>query len=476
MFKNKKGFTLIELVVIIAVLAIIVTIGMPRLLGQTKEANLTKLKHDARIVQDASDRYYVDHNDWPYLLDENGNKIIIDDPERVEIIYKVQDFDESNLGTDPNQNIVLYEIDFDKLKPYIRRLDSNPLYFVAARGNPDFGVTVLDPRADYTKERISKGYVGEPPVEFVGLDPEVASPDNPAEFDIYDGYTISWDGDLDNKALNIVIYAGYGYYQGTRVEVYFQDDAGNDLEVLDLGSGMRDYLVVYSHLYGKTYHFKVAIPEGARQVTFKKIYSMPAYLRGFYLEEVTKNPSKVTDVSSTSTDHSITLILDHVSEDFERAAIFKDGKFIGFSNGKTFIDKPLYSASTHEYEIQAIDKYGNLSHEKVKYTASTLTPDVIFRGLTPAAFDRDPSTISTIEGIVTWEGDLSGKKVRINLKGGSYTPTAHLYIRDKDNNILKTITVNRSDRKADIVIPPEATNMYFYPRNGGGVKDIYILD
>lgn len=50
MFKSKKGFTLIELIVVVSILAIIVTIGVPRYLGYTKEANLTKLKHDAKMI------------------------------------------------------------------------------------------------------------------------------------------------------------------------------------------------------------------------------------------------------------------------------------------------------------------------------------------------------------------------------------------------------------------------------------------
>ena len=152
---RNKGFTLIELIVVIAVLAILVTIGVPRYLGHTKEASFTKLKHDARIIQDASDRYYIDNNDWPYLLDENGNKLIVSNPKELTIIYKVEEYNESDLGTDPENDIVLYEIDFDKLKPYIRKLNSDIAYFVAAQGNPEFGITALDPKSESNKDRIN---------------------------------------------------------------------------------------------------------------------------------------------------------------------------------------------------------------------------------------------------------------------------------------------------------------------------------
>ena len=58
---GKKGFTLIELIVIVAVVSIIVLLATADFLGQTAQASLTKLKHDARIVQDASDKYFLDY-------------------------------------------------------------------------------------------------------------------------------------------------------------------------------------------------------------------------------------------------------------------------------------------------------------------------------------------------------------------------------------------------------------------------------
>jgi prepilin-type N-terminal cleavage/methylation domain-containing protein len=60
---NKKGFTLIELIVVMAILAILVLIAVPAFLGHTKDAEFTRLMNDARVLTDAAERYYMDTGD-----------------------------------------------------------------------------------------------------------------------------------------------------------------------------------------------------------------------------------------------------------------------------------------------------------------------------------------------------------------------------------------------------------------------------
>ena len=50
-FKNKKGFTLVELIVTIAVLAILLLIGAPRLIGHVEQAQLTRIQHDVKAME-----------------------------------------------------------------------------------------------------------------------------------------------------------------------------------------------------------------------------------------------------------------------------------------------------------------------------------------------------------------------------------------------------------------------------------------
>ena len=60
---NKKGFTLIELIVIMAVLAVLVALGAPRFLGYTKDANATGIKADAKIIEQAAMQYALENDD-----------------------------------------------------------------------------------------------------------------------------------------------------------------------------------------------------------------------------------------------------------------------------------------------------------------------------------------------------------------------------------------------------------------------------
>lgn len=59
--KPKRGLLIIELVVVMAILAVLVAMGLPKFLGYTQQAKLTPLINDGKVLEDATMRYYMDH-------------------------------------------------------------------------------------------------------------------------------------------------------------------------------------------------------------------------------------------------------------------------------------------------------------------------------------------------------------------------------------------------------------------------------
>lgn len=64
-FKNQKAFTIIELIVVIAIIGILVLFGTPRLLRYVQKAQLARIQHDVRIMEDEMELVLKDG------LDEN---------------------------------------------------------------------------------------------------------------------------------------------------------------------------------------------------------------------------------------------------------------------------------------------------------------------------------------------------------------------------------------------------------------------
>ncbi|MFA5525114.1 MAG: type II secretion system protein, partial [Tissierellales bacterium] len=78
--KNKKGFTLVELVVVIAILGILAAIAVPKFASVTQNANKKAFEANHRTVVAAIQMYMAANNgDVPEAIDEDEDEDIFKD-------------------------------------------------------------------------------------------------------------------------------------------------------------------------------------------------------------------------------------------------------------------------------------------------------------------------------------------------------------------------------------------------------------
>ncbi len=61
----KRGFTIIELLIVIAVISILIGIALPRFRGMQEEGKIAQAKGELRTLQTAVESYYIHSNTYP---------------------------------------------------------------------------------------------------------------------------------------------------------------------------------------------------------------------------------------------------------------------------------------------------------------------------------------------------------------------------------------------------------------------------
>jgi general secretion pathway protein G len=66
----KHGFTLIELMVVMAIIALLLALATPRYFNHLERSRETVLKQDLAVMRDAIDKYHGDRGRYPDSLEE----------------------------------------------------------------------------------------------------------------------------------------------------------------------------------------------------------------------------------------------------------------------------------------------------------------------------------------------------------------------------------------------------------------------
>jgi general secretion pathway protein G len=76
--RNTKGFTLIELMVVVIILGILAGLIIPKIMGRPEEARRLKAKMQIQQLEQALKLYYLDNSTYPTT--EQGLKALVEKP------------------------------------------------------------------------------------------------------------------------------------------------------------------------------------------------------------------------------------------------------------------------------------------------------------------------------------------------------------------------------------------------------------
>ncbi len=128
---KNKGFTLLELLVVIVILGILATFVGTRIMGKPEEARQTQTKIQIQSLESALNMYRLDNGDYPST--EQGLRALVEKPGTGTIPRKWRDggyLDKPRVPRDPWDNEYAY------LSPGMRNTNGFDLFSYGADGQP----------------------------------------------------------------------------------------------------------------------------------------------------------------------------------------------------------------------------------------------------------------------------------------------------------------------------------------------------
>ena len=106
MRKRQSGFTLIEIMVVVVILAVLGALVVPKILENVDKARVTRAQSDIRAIQTALDLYRLDN--FKYPTTEQGLQALVKQPSDPTITNYRSGGYLPSLPKDPWNNIYLY--------------------------------------------------------------------------------------------------------------------------------------------------------------------------------------------------------------------------------------------------------------------------------------------------------------------------------------------------------------------------------
>jgi general secretion pathway protein G len=78
--RGRRGYTLLEIMVVVFIVGLLVTVVAPRILGRTDDARVTKVAADMASIRQALDLYRLDNGVYPTT--EQGVEALVERPTR----------------------------------------------------------------------------------------------------------------------------------------------------------------------------------------------------------------------------------------------------------------------------------------------------------------------------------------------------------------------------------------------------------